>query len=114
MPDKRDTMPDDVKITVLATIDRPGLTPMQAIASGMITHQEAMEEGARLYWWDIHREDDTDADMEAARTRIARSRAIRECMQHQRDFYALQGVPVTEADMLATATEIVDDMFSQF
>jgi hypothetical protein len=87
---------------------------MQAIASGMITHQDAMEDAARLYWWDIHREDDADADMEAARARIARSRAIAECVQHQRDFYSLQGIAASEADMLAVATEIVDDAFSQF
>jgi hypothetical protein len=80
MPDKRDTMPADVKITVLATIDRPGLTPMQAIASGMITHQDAMEDAARLYRWDIHLDDETTED----------------------------------ADMVAVATEIVDDAFSQF
>lgn len=112
MPDN--TMPDDVRRKVLATAPRDGLTAIQAIAAGWMTHEQAMDDMARLYYWDIHREDDADADMQAARQRIARSRAIAECVQHQRDFYSLQGVAVSEADMLDTATEIVDDSFGKF
>jgi hypothetical protein len=102
---KYDTMPDDVKARVMAGVSRRGgLTAMQAIADDMISHEDAMVDIARDY-------DFRDSDSDAAAQRIARSRARSEIIQHQRDFYALQGKQVSEARMAEVADEIVADMF---